>query len=268
MGGVFSNILGFVKKKIKRLLIPFLIAMYCWRKPLLVLADLEKYRNMTNMEILKDYVSIGTTGSLWFLYTLFIIFIVQRLLVNFVWKSERTIFIWAFLFLIGNITGNNFSGPIHHILIHNFYFFMGCLAHKYINEIRNSRKWSIPVVVVISIILTSISFLNAEGIVAVVSAPAIALSLLTIVIALCNELCIFQLSYLSLGSFSKPIHLISDLSMGIYIFHEPLIIVLGNYLKAIQGIVIIPIFIIFSLFTSMLVSWFLRKIQFQFVLGE
>lgn len=182
-----------------------------------------------------------------------------------VWKND---FHMVFLFLIGNIAGNNFRGPIHHILIYNFYFFMGCLAHKYINEIRNSRKWSMPVVIVVSIILTSISFWNTESTVAVVFVPAIVSCLSTILIALCNEIYIFQLSYLPLGSFNKLIHLICDLSMGIYIFHEPLISVLGNCLKAIQRMIIIPIFIVFSLFISILISWFLRKIQFQFVLGE
>ena len=99
MGG-FSNVFGFIRKKIKRLLVPFVIAMYCWRKPLLILADLKRYQNMTSMEILIDYISFGTTGSVWFLYTLFIIFILQRLLVSFIWKSERTIFIWSFFFLL------------------------------------------------------------------------------------------------------------------------------------------------------------------------
>lgn len=98
--GGFSNVFGFIRKKIKRLLVPFVIAMYCWRKPLLILADLKRYQNMTSMEILIDYISFGTTGSLWFLYTLFIIFILQRLLVSFIWKSERTIFIWSFFFLL------------------------------------------------------------------------------------------------------------------------------------------------------------------------
>lgn len=60
----------------------------------------------------------------------------------------------------------------------------------------------------------------------------------------------------------------SDLSMGIYLFHEPLIVAIGSKLPGeMRGAVVLS-FIVVGVFFSMGITIFLRKIGLKFVMGE
>ena len=76
-----DGLVGFVLKKFKRLMIPFFFVMYFWRKPLFMLIS-------SSYSSVMEYLSFGTTGALWFLYTLFGIFIVQRILVKITFRFD------------------------------------------------------------------------------------------------------------------------------------------------------------------------------------
>lgn len=72
-------------------------------KTLFFLADVSAYDGMSAMLKLQAFLSIRTTGALWFLYVLFIIFVVQRLLIKVIWKSNKIVLTWIYAFVAVNI---------------------------------------------------------------------------------------------------------------------------------------------------------------------
>lgn len=251
----------FVCKKAKRLLIPFIIVMYFWRKPLFFLADTTIYADMSFSQVIKSYMTFGTTGSLWYLYTLFVIFVVQRLFVKIIWKSDKTVWAWLFFFALVSISSTYFSGPIHHVMLYNFYFFVGAVLHRCNEKLQKSMR-------VVFIVCTTVSVV---GTIELLIKPfdVIAGSIYGTVLATTDVVLAFLLSEKVRNICEKPIGIISDLSMGIYLFHEPVLVVLGSKMPndAGEGVLVLNLVVI-GILVSSIVTLLLRKIRCGFVLGE
>ena len=217
----------FVLKKARRLLIPFVIVLYLWRKPLFFLADTKVYEGLTAAQIVRSYLSVGTTGALWFLYVLFAIFVVQRLFANIIWKSDRTVLVWLFVFASLNVASVYFSGPIQHVMLYNYYFFLGTFIHKYQEKfIANQKKW---------LILTGIiGLIGTVGLLAMTLSGVLG-SLYSMFLATADIIFAVLISNKAKNVAAKVIRPISDWSMGIYLFHEPLIVAVGSKLPEMGG---------------------------------
>ncbi|MCR5798004.1 MAG: acyltransferase, partial [Eubacterium sp.] len=249
----------FVLKKAKRLLVPFVIALYLWRKPLFFLADTKVYEEMTATQIIKSYLSVSTTGALWFLYVLFAIFVAQRIFVNIIWKSDRTVFVWLFVFALLNVGLVYFSGPIHHVMLYNYYFFLGSFIHRYQDKFKMSqKKWLISTGV--------ISLIGTAGLLAM-TLPEVLGSIYNMVLATADIIFAILISDKAKNVAVKVIRPISDWSMGIYLFHEPLIVAVGSKLPE-MGVLLVLSFSIIGLGLSILMTILLRKIGLRFVMGE
>ena len=210
-----------------KLLVPFVIILYFWRKPLFWVADPSMYAGMSIQQIICSYLSFSTTGALWFLYTLFAIFAAQRLFVNIIWKSNRTICLCFGGFALASVASVFFSGPIHHVMLYNYYFFLGTAFHQYQKVFQASEiKWltltgAVAVLGTVGLIAWPLSGLAGSIYNMVLSTADIAFALLI------SE---------KTKNFGKTIlSQISDWSMGIYLFHEPLIIAVGSKLPNMGG---------------------------------
>lgn len=211
-----TNFALFVRKKIKRLIIPFIIVFYFWRKPLFFIANTSLYVGMSATQIIKEYLSLRTTGALWFLYVLFLIFIIQKVLINYVWKNNKTVISFFFLLMLANIVSYKFTGPIHHLMLFSVYFFIGNLIHKHNKNLHHF----LPLSSIVSLVGTMIIlFIRPSGFVG---------SLISFSTATSDVFILFELSKKFKTVCTKSIKLISGLSMGIYLFHEPLIIAIGS----------------------------------------
>lgn len=254
---LFDGFGKFVIKKVKRLLIPFILIFYFWRKPLLYLANPTIYDGMTVSQTTKNYLSVSTTGALWFLYVLFIIFILQRLLVKIIWKDNISLFIFLALFSFISVLSYKLSGPVHHVMLYNIYFMIGCAIHKFEDEFK---KVFLPAIVFLAVIGTVIIiFVRPTG---------FAGALISFVTALFDIYIAFELSKKTEHLFKKPISIISDLSMGIYLFHEPIIFVIGSMLPKFWGGILTFTFVITGLLISMGMTVLIRRLKLEFVIGE
>ncbi len=253
----FDGFGRFVVKKFKRLMIPFFIVLYLFRKPLYILADLPAYNDMTWQEKIKSYLSVSTTGALWFLYVLFGIFLVQRVLVTVIWKNNKTVVFFGTMFFIMSVEAYRLSGPLHHVLLYNYYFFMGIIIHKYI---KGCPK------LLLSISLLS-AFLGTAVVVWIQPKGALG-ALIGTVTATADIFLAFELSGRCKQHIAKPIEYISDRSMGIYLFHEPSIIIVGGMLPESMGGEIAACFFLIGLSSSILITELLRKIRMGFIMGE
>ena len=253
----FNEYSNFVLKKTKRLLVPFVIVLYLWRKPLCLFSTSafsissifsissnfsvsSIFSGMNILQTAKTYLSFSTTGALWFLYVLFIIFLFQRLFLNVIWKSDTTILTWFCVFGLVSIAAYLFSGPIHHVMLHNAYFYTGAVIHRFskdklsdntdsVDNTDNSYFLTLHSIYSHSIYYTSAVIAIIGTVIIVFVQPTGLLgSLIAFITAVADILCAFCISKKCEHIFAKPVSFISDLSMGIYLFHEPLIIALGS----------------------------------------
>lgn len=241
----FNEYSNFVLKKTKRLLVPFVIVLYLWRKPLFLFSTSafsissifsvsSIFSGMNILQTAKTYLSFSTTGALWFLYVLFIIFLFQRLFLNVIWKSDTTILTWFCVFGLVSIAAYLFSGPIHHVMLHNAYFYTGAVIHRFSKDKLSDNTDNSYFLTLHSIYSHSIYYTSAViaiiGTVIIVFVQPTGLlgSLIAFITAVADILCAFCISKKCEHIFAKPVSFISDLSMGIYLFHEPLIIALGS----------------------------------------
>lgn len=254
---LFDGFGKFAIKKAKRLLVPFILILYFWRKPLFFLADPTIYDGMTVPQVIKNYLSVTTTGALWFLYVLFALFIFNRLFVKIIWNSNKSIFICLVIFSFASVLSYKFSGPIHHVMLYNIYFMLGSVIHKFENKFK---KWFLPAFVLLTIVGTaSIIFIKSDGLIK---------SLITFVTASSDVYISFALSRKFEHFLMKPISVISNLSMGIYLFHEPIIISIGSRLPDVRGGTLILIFVIIGLTLSMGMTVIIRRLKLNFIIGE
>lgn len=221
------------------------------------MADVSAYDGMSAILKLQAFLSIRTTGALWFLYVLFIIFVVQRLLIKAIWKSNKIVLTWICAFVAVNIASYKFSGPVHHVMLYNFYFFLGVLIHRCQ---KNSVKSPF--------LLSGVAATVGTVILILIQPIGIIDSIVRLITASAYVYLAFGLSKKCENVFCKPFYVTSDLSMGIYLFHEPLIVAIGSKLPGeMRGAVVLS-FIVVGVFFSMGITIFLRKIGLKFVMGE
>ena len=261
-GGQY-NLARFVKKKFQRLMIPFIVIMFLWRKPLLMIAN----RKVSDIKGLTDffmrYFLTTTTGGLWFLYVLFILFVLHYIALKFLWKSRYRLIIFLIMSLLGSITSYRFHGPVHHILLYNLYFYLGALIHQF-REVR-PKLWRIgnrcgrSAIIYLNI---AVSFIYAFNI---INNPLINQVLFTFVASIYvgTILPIFEL----LNFENKPIEMLGADSMGIYLLHEPMMICIGSFIPAIGWRLVMCLFLV-GIFGSIGIVHLLRKLELNYLIGE
>lgn len=262
------DIIAFTIKKIRRLLIPFVLIMFLWRKPLLLITERSTISFGTFSELLKKYLITTTTGGLWFLYVLFIIFVIQYRLLKIVWKSKISIGCTLFINLVMTILSYKFSGPIHHVMLYNFYFMLGVLIHeinlsfKAIWDKKKPRSiWicSIKVSAVLSVLYS----------IGVFSIQLLSSLIFTIIasIDIIVALTFFKDSEIS----NRVTERFGGYSMGIYLLHEPLMICVGSFVPENLcggGWSLVILMFSVGLFGAMGIVCLIRKMTLQFVIGE
>ena len=148
--------LAFLKKKIWRLIIPFILMMYVWRKPLSYLIW-----PGTVPQTLREYIKFGTTGPLWYLYVLFGIFCIQKVLMWLLWKDRKSTFIALGVFSVIGYSGYFFQSTLRFMMIYSFYFYLGAYLHYerecHINsESERQSKINILLLTILGIVLTTV----------------------------------------------------------------------------------------------------------------
>ena len=158
-----------------------------------------------------------------------------------------------------SIFANRFSGPIHHFMLYNTYFYAGAVLHRYEN--RLSEKF-LPVALAISSICTIYMLINNSTIGLINAINIYIVAIVDIYIA-------FELSKKLVHTLSSLICYFSDKSMGIYLFHEPLILALGSKLpENWGGVRLVFSFMCIGLSLSIITTLLIRKLKLGFVLGE
>ncbi len=253
-----KNIVTIIRDKIKRLLVPFLAFGLLWLFPVRMLLDYPGYENAGLVNIIINKILFGSdNGHLWYLPTLFLIFIVYAFLMFFERKciGEQAAYYCNFFagiclyFLQMNITIPSYAG---FFCRHFIWFSLGliiCNCNAHLVSLKGYVKFAFIITDVFCIAFYIFSRNNLALFIS---------SILSVVI-------IFSLR---LNFKNRLIDLISDNSYGLYLFHSPLIYITYTYFAESS-----PVFVVFMNFflfggLSLLFACLLRKSRFAFLMGE
>lgn len=243
-----KNFKPFFTKKVKRLLIPFLVIGIFWMIPIKVLIDYSGYQNLNLLQIIGKLFLGTDSGHLWYLPTLFIIFVIVYCLRK-ILNKKYDILIALILLATSYISIYiNVYPYLNQALCYLYYFYIGFLINK--NQGKNINLSLLILLMLISLILL-LMFKNTR--------------LLEFIF---STLFIIFVYKTMTSKENQLIKTISDNSYGIYLLHSPLVYITYTYLANINPIIVVFInFIIFG-GIALALSIFIRKSKLKFVLGD
>ena len=241
----------YIKKRFKRLIIPFYLFGIFWNIPIWKLGNV--YPDFTVIQKIK-FIFLGmNNGHLWFLAMLFclttIFLLIERLIL------KKTNIFWGLLIFIPvyflNVHGKNSYYQIFRVNLFITYFYIGYLCFYYRNIIipfieQNYLK--------ISVILSIIWILLEAKLVYAGSLDK-SFSLITAIVAI---LLIFSTAKLIENRYenyltnAKWFNFIAGNSFLLYIFHEPIMFAILRFIKYGKGLIPIETVLICFIGTSIL----------------
>ena len=247
-----NNFLNFLKLKFNRLILPFIFTAIFWMIPMKKIINYSNYNDIGMFEILKLVLTGKDAGHLWYLPTLFLIFLIMYFLCLFLKKRSffEDLLIFILLLLISIISNNlNTNIYISSALFYSIYFYFGFCLFKYEDYIMNINKK------IISLLLVFLMFI-----------PIFINNLyLNYIITM---IIILSLYIIVPNKTNKYISSISKNSFGIYLFHSPLVYITYSYFANANPLIVV--FINFVIFGSLafLITELLRKIKLKIFIGE
>ena len=243
---------NFVKTKFKRLIIPFIAIALFWMIPIKCFLNYPNYVNKSFLEILQLLFSLSDSGHLWYLPTLFFIFIIMFVVCKILKIKEQNykygliFLLFLILFVVSSKIYINLY--INNIFSYLIYFYLGFLVCKYEDNLIKINKIAIIFITIILIIL-SLIFNN------------IYLNLGTAILT------VLMFNIVMPSKTNKIIDKISTNSFGIYLLHSPLIYITYTYLSNANPLLVVFInFVCFGLLAFGLTE-LLRKTPLKIFIG-
>jgi len=240
--------------KCKRLIIPFLLIGLCWMIPIKILINYSNYNGRSIFGILKTFIFGQDLGHLWYLPTLFIIFIIMYLfnkLLSLIKTNKKIdLLILIVLFIL-----SLFASKYHyHIFLNNpaiylLYFYVGLLVNKYEKKVLSWNRFLISIIFAILMYAAVRLFDNT-------------LNCLTAIIG------IVALYKILPNKTNKVFSIVDRNSFGIYLFHSPLIYITYYFFANTNPIFVVFLnFLVFGIL-SIVLTELIRKTKLKFILGE
>ena len=257
----------FLKKKAYRLILPLILVKFLWVTPVRFFSGYyaSNDSNTTYFQCLLN----TDVGHLWFLYVLFSIFVIQYVLCYF-YKNNRTKLTITMLFsaIIGYAAMiSGISVPIANILRYNYYFVLGEIIFAFWNDEVKFERYLMGGSLIIAMSLTTVLVC---GIIPKRSAKLfVELLLASIDVVLVHKYANIICGKVGLAQTTKRvIGVISEYSMGIYLFHEPILYYVLSIFHAQDPFVLCAILFASGMVGSVLITYIIRAFRLFAILGE
>lgn len=251
----FSDFLKLIKDKTFRLLVPFVFFALFWLLPLRISINYPNYQNKSVFEIIFfQILSLKDVGHLWFLPSLFLMFVLTFCIVK-IWKKlSKGIFLFDILLVVILIGISYLSGYISNEFIRQTSYFYCFFMFGYFINIYNDIIEKIYIRgKYLVIILTVVLFVVANSF-----RPLIWIVNPLLFIVLLRELN-FYFPLLDKISFN---------SFGIYLFYSPLCYITFTFAANIKPIFMFGINFLFFGTLSAILAILIRKIGLGVIIGE
>ena len=246
-----SGIWEFIIKKIKRLIIPFIIVGLFWQIPLRFISSYEGYNNKNITEIVLSLFTFNDCGHLWFLPVLLGLFVISYILIKSSNYSKYYIPIIAItLYFISPHIPNifRFSDIAKYLL-----FFMTGYYFNMFDIFNLTRKWKIATVIISIFIGGGILISHLDN--------SVCKAIQSLSILSCLYIIVPQTS-------NRAIQFIDKNSFGIYLFHSPILYIGYRYFSAWPPYIYVPFQLMVCILISIIAIYLLRKIHCSFIVGE
>lgn len=254
----YDGLGSFLLKKVRRVLVPFIIIGIGWMIPFRLVSNYQAYQHESMLKIVADFLCGRDSGHLWFLPTLFLIFWMCGFIV---WISKNNnqqklsiIFaVLSIIFIVVRCTGVFIPSYIGNAIELFPFFAEGYFIHVWQAKINTKAMISINVAL---LVVSSFIFRYVSSFI-----------LFAIIISMS---CIALLFTLASFCYSiRPwVELLSKDSMGIYLFHSPMIYTSFAFAPDIPPILMLILNFFGFGCVAIILTELLRSLRLQIVLGE
>lgn len=250
------DFLKIVKEKAKRIIAPFIFIAIFWLVPIRLVAEYKPFVECGYIEAVKRVFLGIDSGHLWYLPTLFALFVIIYV-VNKIIK-EKKVFIIGFgiLFFILSLLSNKFTTIlfVSQICEYLIYFYIGFLAAK----IQEKLKFNVTAVILFVVLSILLVF--------VIEPNDIIFRIVKIFTAIIG-------TYAMYGVFTKIktnkiVKMIDKNSFAIYLFHSPLLYIMYNNFANINPYLLASINLTIGITIPSIMAYVLRKLKLNFLIGE
>lgn len=241
------NFTKLIFNKIKRLIVPFFSTALLWMIPIKMLLGYKNYENASLFSILKMLLLNIDSGHLWYLPTLFIIFMIMYIFLKLFKNNVLLTIIVIVMSLFANYINNSSFFVL--ALKNLIYFYMGVRISTQKNELNLKNIIILSVLITMGLIFYyrfNLKFLN-----------------------IFNAILIVKMLYILMSKKKiKMFDILADNSFGIYLLHSPLIYITFTYFPNISCyyIILINFFLFGSI--SLIMTDLINKTKLKFLLGN
>lgn len=250
----YKNIFSIIKDKFNRLIIPFFAIAALLMIPVRILVKSEDAVKNGYLKTLLLSIVGRSSGHLWFLPTLFLIFIIAYLVIKYIKIKDIYILI---LFLIISIISVKLPSIffISRVAKYLCYFYIGFIIAKFNVKFSNKNKIMICILFILMSAL-SIFVLNGRA-------------LNNIIQLVCGIMGVFS-SYFICDKIkmNKFINVLNKDSFAIYLIHSPITYIIFNEFANIKPFLLVTLNIVVSIGLSIAIAKLLRILKLNFILGE
>lgn len=251
------NLKKLIINKFERLLIPYLFWAICWMLPIKLLLNYSGYSN--NSIIYNIFVNIllgRDNGHLWFLPSLFFIFIIFYIINKKIKNEKIKALIVMLITILGYIVPTYVGSAMKNII----WFYLGSYIEK--KDLCNKKISKKTINLMIISLILIIIYLCIYGNIPYYNYITLILKIIICCILLPNIYIIVP------NKTNKVLRIIEKNSFGIYLVHSPLIYITYTYFKDINPIGVLTInFVVFG-GLAMLITEIFRKIKLNKLIGE
>ena len=247
------NFVDFIKKKFKRLMIPYFVFGLFYVLPIKYLVNYANYTSHSlKYNIFYNIILGQDNGHLWYLLTLFCIFIIFTLYKDYKNKLIDLIILAALIAI--NIFSLRYTHYFQLVPFYLVFFYFGMLMNKY--KLKNKINFLFIFIPIIFLILTNhFTFdTNFKLVIKVLLQLLILFSL-------------YNINFEKLGK-NKIVSKISENSFGLYLFHSSLIIFMFVYYPNVHPIITILVNFFVAGFISYIATVLIKKTKLKFIIGQ
>lgn len=251
-----TSLFTLLKKKFKRLIIPYILFSLFYLLPIRYILGYEGYVNNTLIYNIVDNIILGKdNGHLWFLPSLYIIFLLFYIILKKVKRLDWVLIICFVISIIGLKIPYYFGNSLQYLFWFSFGYYVANNLNT-IKKISNSKFVFIIIFLLISIYVFIYGKFKFYNYICIVLRYVINLFLL--------PLLYFAFSKYENSTFTK----VSKYSFGMYLFHSPLVY-FSFYSKYVNN-PFLTLFINFFVFggLSFLLSYLVSNSKLKFIVGK
>lgn len=265
-GNAYSSYLILIKKKLKRLMLPYFFVGSLYMIPIGMLLNISRY-NKSYLTNLKSFILGYSNGHLWYLFMLFDVFLVYYFIEKKL--NSKNIIIVTIILFIGKVVSKQIPDffEINSMMNYLIVFHLGYCTYLYKNKIslltRNILGKYKVITLVSSILTISLILLVKSKIQYIHGVTSCIYSIIDIIICIIGIVQVYSLVLIINNSkYLDCVKQINKYNFNIYLLHEPIIFIILSYLLPLNINPTIVVFLCFSL--SIIISILISKAYYSF----